>query len=243
MSVVQTGGWRAVRLRLPYRGLCYGAANARQNAVTRSCMMRGPHPLLLLVVLTGLLGTPAAGTAQSGARGAAFGVRVEYISLGGGQFSNLTSGAGVDGFVRVLLGRRFAIDFGAAATGHREHLLCTFHSPCIPIRASLMTSVYLAPAVRQTIASTQVEAYGALRTGLLFGTFQDRGPALEAGLVGGVVLPVFRHLSADVSALGSLAYVGTNLPRSGMGTRVALRVGLVYALGVGSRATSGRETP
>ncbi len=202
----------------------------------RASTVLGGNRVLFFLWVT-VLGSPTAGMAQFHAYRAALGIRFEYVSLGGDQFGNLTNGVGVDGFLRVPLDRHFAVEVGAAATGHREELLCVFPRPCIPTRESVILSVYVAPAVRHPVPGTGLVAYSALRTGVLFGDFQDDGPGVEMGVIVGGAIPVFRNLTADVSVLGGLVYVGTSLPRSAFGRRLVLRVGLAYALkdGAGGR--------
>ena len=189
----------------------------------------GGNRLVFFLWIT-VLSSPTAGMAQFHAYRAALGIRFEYVSLGGDQFSNLTNGVGADGFLRVPLDRHFAVEVGAAATGHREELVCVFGRPCIPTRQSLILSVYVAPAIRHPVPGTGLVAYSALRMGVLFGDFQDNGPGVELGGIVGGAIPVLRNLSADVSIVGGLVYVGTSLPRSAFGRRLMLRAGLAYAL-------------
>ncbi len=200
----------------------------------------GGNRVLFFLWVT-ILGSPTPALAQLRADRRAFGIRFEYVSLGGDQFGNLSNGVGVDGFLRVPLDRHFAVEVGASATGHREALLCVFPPPCTPTRESLMASVYVAPALRHQVPGTGIVANSALRTGVLFCDFQDDGPGFEMGVVAGGAIPVFRNLTADVSVLGDLVYVGTSLPRSAFGRRLVLRVGLAYTLrdGAGSYEQSG----
>jgi len=198
------------------------------NINRASTVLCGSHVGFLLG--SAILGSPVAATAQFHPYRMALGVRFEYVSLGGDQFATLTDGVGVDGFLRVPLDRHCALEVGAAATGHRQNLVCVFGRPCIPTTESVIASVYVAPAVRRPVPGTGVVAYSAVRAGVLFGDFQDDGPGFEVGVGAGGVIPVFRNLTADVSVFGGLVHVGTSLPRSGFGRRLVLRVGLGYAL-------------
>lgn len=212
-----------------------------RRAVGRTLLLaRSGFPLLLCGTV---MCSPKAGMAQFHPYRSALGLRFEYVSLGGHQFGNLTNGVGVDGFLRIPLDRRFAIEVGGAVTGHREELVC-IRGPCLlPTSESVMASVYVAPAIRGRVPGTRVVAYGALRAGVLFGEFQDDGPGFEGGVVVGGAIPVFRNLAADISVLTGLVYVGSDLRRRAFGRRLGLRVGVAYALRNGARCEVCRTSP
>lgn len=185
---------------------------------------------LFVLLMSSIVGGVVDAEAQFQPYRAAIGVRAGFADLGGDQFHNLTNGVSFTGFVRAPVGEYFTVEVGASAAAHRETLLCVGFSPCVASRESVVTGLFVAPGVRHMIPRTPLVGYATLQTGLLFGQFQDEGPGAEFGVVIGSAFPVYRNLSGDVSVLGSMVYVGSDVPHSAYGRRLEIRLGFAYAL-------------
>lgn len=192
--------------------------------------LSGAVTLFVMALATSV--TPIAASAQSTVSWSA-GLRAEYARVGDGQFTNIGSGIGINGFAQRPLSGRHVLEFGISVTHHKFYFLCVFGRPCGD-GATALAEVYLRPALRTIIPGTSIAPYVGPRIGLLFGDFQDGSVGVDMGGTGGLTVPVISWLSVDVGVIASLVYVGpppSQASRRAWDWRLTLQAGMVFDLG------------
>ena len=154
-----------------------------------------------------------------------FGVRGEFMALGGDQFATLSGGYGGSGFIRRQVGDLGGVELGKRITRHRLSLVC-FTDDCIRYVHRTLTEGYVRPVIQPTLPGTSIRPYVGLEVGVMTGEFQDASPGLSVGGAGGFAIPFSRRLAMEVGLTGTMIYVGTDLPRSAWGRRFNLQLGL-----------------
>ena len=86
--------------------------------------------------------------------------------------------------------------------------------------------MYIRPVLQPTLLGTAIIPYVGAQLGLIVGPFQDGGPGLSTGGVGGFTIPLSQRLAADVGLTGTMVYVGTDLPRRAWGQQWGFQLGL-----------------